>query len=251
MDLNEIRNRITDLLYSTTAPLGCQGEVWKAIHEIEDQYKAEIAQLEQDRDAAVTANHSVRVCAKHTSDITDGEGCLVCDLEALKTEIEEARSALAADDNETLGEAAEHILAAARKSARRVEVKPEIINWSQLTKKHRMDEDSPEAWADFIIIAAMTKKCTRGEFHELFDLMERPTDRLEIAFTINDVQVPFMKVIQRFHNVVKDRVQSRLEEVLSERFSALDDFLDDAREAIRTAAQVKLGVKVTTREEED
>lgn len=224
MDLNEIKNKITDLLYETTAP---QGEVWKAIHEIEAQYQAKIEKLQEERDLVFD------------------------DLMACKTQIEEARSALAADDNETLGEAAEHILAAARKSARRVEVKPEIINWSELTKNHRLDEDSPEAWADFIIVATMTKKCTRGEFHELFDLMERPTDRLEIAFTINDVQVPFMKVIQRFHQVVEDRVQSRLEEVLSERFSALDEFLDDAREAIRAAAQVKLGVKVTAREEED
>lgn len=83
-DLNEIRNRITDLMYGTTVP---QGQVWKAIHEIEAQYQDEIEKLEQDRDAAVAANHSVRVCAKHTTDITNGEGCLVCDLQELRGEI--------------------------------------------------------------------------------------------------------------------------------------------------------------------
>ena len=87
MDLNEIRNRITDLLYGTTVP---QGRVWIAIHEIEAQYKAEIKQIQEERDLVFD------------------------DLMACKTQIEEARSALAADDNETIGEAAEHVLAAAR-----------------------------------------------------------------------------------------------------------------------------------------
>jgi len=223
MDLNEIRNRITELLYRTTAP---QSLVWAEIQKIEMQYLAEIKQIQEERDLVFD------------------------DLMACKTQIEEARSALAADDNETLGQAAEHILAAARKAALKFNVKPEVIDWSQLTKKHRLDEDSPEAWADFIIVATMTKKCPRGEFHELFDLMERPTDRLEIVLTINDVQVPFMKTIQRFHQVVEDRVQSRLEEVLNDRFGKLDDFLDEVRDTIHRAAKEKLGLKIEVEEED-
>jgi hypothetical protein len=281
MGLTEIKNRITDLLYGTTAP---QGEVWKAIHEIEELYRAKIKKLEEDRDAAVEANHSVRVCAEHTADITDGEGCLVCDLAAAvarekrwadgcefqrkRADTAEAERDAALTKNNELREET----ASMRKiieggmtgnvqkfcegvnerldKVSKPKVKPEVINWSQLTKKHRIDEDSPEAWADFIIVAAMTKKCPRGEFHELFDLMERPTDRLEIVLTINDVQVPFMKTIQRFHQVVEDRVQSRLGEVLNERFGKLDDFLDDVRDTIQRAAKEKLGLKIEVEEED-
>jgi chromosome segregation ATPase len=50
MDLHEIKNRITELLFGTTAP---SGQIWTAIHEIEDQYKAEIKKLQEDLHFAV------------------------------------------------------------------------------------------------------------------------------------------------------------------------------------------------------
>lgn len=132
MDLNEIKNRITDLLYGTTAP---QGQVWKAIHEIEDQYKDEIKKLQEDLNLAVDDVIAGKVeitklrddLEKIQDSLDDSEaengnlaeecGRLEADLEAAQREIDEARSALAADDTETLGEAAEHVLAAARKWA--------------------------------------------------------------------------------------------------------------------------------------
>lgn len=129
------------------------------------------------------------------------------------------------------------------------EIEPEIIDVARLIREHRRDEDSPEAWAHFVIIAAVTKRCSTEEFGALFDFEAHP-DRMEIVFTVNGIQVPFMETIKRFHEVVEDRVQKKLDEVLCERFSALDDFLCDAREAIRSAAEVKLGVKIDSGEEE-
>lgn len=45
-----------------------------------DVARARCAEVEAELDAATEANHSVRVCAKHTREIV-GEGCWVCDYE--------------------------------------------------------------------------------------------------------------------------------------------------------------------------
>lgn len=48
-----------------------------------------VGELERENAAAINWNHSVRVCKEHTTDIVDGEGCVVCDAERAEARVKE------------------------------------------------------------------------------------------------------------------------------------------------------------------
>ena len=56
-----------------------------------DRLGKENASLREERDDAVTANHSVSVCERHTNEITTHEGCVICDLIELRRDAENYR----------------------------------------------------------------------------------------------------------------------------------------------------------------
>lgn len=58
--------------------------------------EAQLAAAKRDLEAATEANHSVRVCKNHTSEIADGEGCAICDVEEANERADKAESSLAA-----------------------------------------------------------------------------------------------------------------------------------------------------------
>jgi len=56
-----------------------------------DRLRAENERLREERDDYRQANESVRVCAKHTSEITNGTDCLVCNAKRLQAVVEAAK----------------------------------------------------------------------------------------------------------------------------------------------------------------
>jgi len=95
MERHEIHNRITELMFGTTAPTG---QIWTAIHEIEHEDAARVAALESEsaqyREAAEKADAEVERLRKHADfylnrcnllvknqhRMRDPERTLVCDV---------------------------------------------------------------------------------------------------------------------------------------------------------------------------